>query len=164
MSIDPIYNTFFCLRNKLEGWINFLRENGKNCEEEYVLLQYIYIDEEYLYSKDNKEKLDVLRKELQSIVARVHKEFSPGVLELIEKKISYTERLAILLAGNCYNRASLRLKFTLDIYDFLVIKHLAGIKEDFCYIFSEATATLCAISGAINISPFDVFYLNLTLG
>ena len=159
VSMDLIYNKFFCLRNKLEGYVNFLRENGKKCEEENVFIQYIYFDEEFIYSKGNKEKLIMIRKEIQNMVTRIKNEFSADVIEVIEKKINYTERLAILSVSNCLVRANLRLGYPLDILDFLNLKLLKGIEnEEFCYIFSEASASLISISGQINISPFDVIF------
>jgi len=165
VSIDVLYNKFFCLRNKLEGYVHFLRENGKKCEEENVLIQYISIDEEFI-QLDNKLKFDLMKQEIKTIEARIHKEFSPGVLEIIEKKLTYTERLAVLSAGNCLLRTNLRLGFSLDIYDFLNLKTFRGEKEEFCYILSEAFSTLSSLSGAIIVSPFNVkkfpvFNLNL---
>ena len=151
------------VRHKLEGYKRFLREIGDNYNQN-VLVQYIFQDDS-LIGDDEKEKISELKNHIKELGLSINREFGEDVLEIVDKKITYAERLAILAAGNCFVRTCRRESFSLDIYEFLNIKILFDDYTNLSYILSCLSGVSTSLSGAVKVNPFDVkkFFLYLKI-
>jgi len=143
------------VRHKLEGYKRFLREIGENCSKHNVLIQYIYQDD-FILCEGEKQKICDLKNQIIELYKNIQQEFGENTIEIVEKKISYAERLAILAAGNCFVRTCRRESFSLDIYEFLNIKILLNDFTDLSYILSGLSGVTTSLSGAVKVNPFDV--------
>ena len=143
------------VRHKLEGYRRFLRDLGENYYKQNVLLQYIFQDDTII-SKDDKEKFSELKFDIMELSRKIKNEFGENVIEVVETKIEYFERLAIFAIGNCFVRTCRRESFSLDIYEFLNMKILLNELNDVSYILSGLSGVTTSLSGAIKVNPFDV--------
>jgi trehalose-6-phosphate synthase len=151
------------VRHKLEGYRRFLREIGDGCSSHNVLVQYIYQDDS-LICEDEITKISELKHQIKELCKNIQQEFGENVIEIVEKKIFYAERLGILAAGHCFVRTCRRESFSLDIYEFLNLKILLNDYSDLSYILSGLSGVTTSLSGAVKVNPFDVirkFILNL---
>ena len=142
------------VRHKLEGYKRFLREIGDNFSQN-VLIQYIFQDDS-LICEDERFKICELKNQISDMAISLKKEFGENIVEIIEKKITYAERLAILASGNCFVRTCRRESFSLDIYEFLNLKILMNDFTDLSYILSGLSGVTTSLSGAVKVNPFDV--------
>jgi len=150
------------VRHKMEGYRRFLREIGENCYSHNVLIQYIYQDN-FIICEEEKSKISELKNQIKELYKNIQQEFGEKVIEIIEKKITYPERLAILAAGNCFVRTCRRESFSLDIYEFLNLKILLNDFTDLSYILSGLSGVTTSLSGAVKVNPFDVIFNILIL-
>jgi trehalose 6-phosphate synthase len=149
------------VRHKLEGYRRFLRDLGENYYKQNVLIQYI-VQDDSIVSNEDRNKIDDLKLNIMELSRKIKNEFGEDVLEIIEKKINYSERLAIFAIGNCYVRTCRRESFSLDIYEFLNLKILFNELNDVSYILSGLSGVTTSLSGAIKVNPFEViFYLSI---
>lgn len=143
------------VRHKLEGYRRFLSEIGESSIKQNVLIQYIYQDDS-LICDDEKKKIYELKNQISILCKKIKEEYGENIVEIVEKKISYPERLAILAAGNCFVRTCRRESFSLDIYEFLNLKILLNDFTDLSYILSGLSGVTTSLSGAVKVNPFDV--------
>ena len=154
MSVD---NLLFLagVKHKLEAYKRFLRDIGDNYKQN-LLLQYIDTTDEDTASIT--EDIPMLKNNILDLAKSIQKEFGEDVLEIVERNITYTERLAILASGKCYVKSTKRESFSLDIYEFLNLKILMNDTKEICYILSELSGVTSSLSAAIKINPFDVIF------
>ena len=151
------------VRHKLEGYRRFLRDIGENYYKKNLLIQYI-VQDDSIISNEDKEKINELKLNIMELSRKIKNEFGEDVLEVIDKKITYSERLAIFAIGRCYVRTCRRESFSLDIYEFLNLKILFNELNDFSYILSGLSGVTSSLSGAIKVNPFEVnFYCLLII-
>jgi len=144
------------IRHKIEGYKRFLREIGDNYHQS-ILLQYIDTTEDNVdWTSEEMEGIRNMRNNIHDLVQSIKKEFGDDVIQIIEKKISYTERLAILAAGKCYVKSSKKESFSLDVYEFLNLKILMNDTDEMGYVLSELSGVTSSLSGAVKVNPFDV--------
>ena len=62
--------------------------------------------------------------QIEQLASEIKKEYGEDTIEIIKKKITYTERLAIFASANCFIRSSKQESFSLGIYEFLILKQL----------------------------------------
>lgn len=146
------------VRHKLEGYRRFLREIGEGCSNHNVLVQYIYQDDS-LICEDERIKISELKYQIKELCKNIQQEFGENVIEIVEKKIIYAERLGILAAGHCFVRTCRRESFSLDIYEFLNLKILLNDFSDLSYILSGLSGVTTSLSGAVKVNPFDVMII-----
>lgn len=146
------------VRNKLEAYKRFLRDIGDNYEQN-VLLQYIDSrpsEEEEFYS--TKEEIDTINENMKNILElsqSINKEFGE-VVKIVEKKVTYAERLAVLAAGKCLVKSCKKESFSLDVHEFLNLKIILNDTAEMGYILSELSGVSSSLSGAIRVNPFDI--------
>ncbi len=146
------------VRHKFEGYKRFLREIGEGCAKHNVLIQYIYQDDSIICD-DEKHKIYELKNQIMELYKKIKQEFGEDSIEIVERKIAYTERLGILAAGNCFVRTCRRESFSLDIYEFLNLKILLNDFTDISYILSGLSGVTTSLSGAVKVNPFDVIFI-----
>jgi trehalose-6-phosphate synthase len=146
------------VRHKFEGYKRFLREIGEGCTKHNVLIQYIYQDDSIICD-DEKHKIYELKNQIMELYKKIKQEFGEDSIEIVERKIAYTERLGILAAGNCFVRTCRRESFSLDIYEFLNLKILLNDFTDISYILSGLSGVTTSLSGAVKVNPFDVIFI-----
>jgi len=143
------------VRHKLEGYRRFMREIGEGCSNHNVLVQYIYQDDSII-CEDERMKILELKDQIKELFKNIQREFGENSIEIVEKKITYAERLGILAAGHCFVRTCRRESFSLDIYEFLNLKILLDDYTDLSYILSGLSGVTTSLSGAVKVNPFDV--------
>jgi trehalose-6-phosphate synthase len=144
------------VRHKIEGYKRYLREIGDGYKQN-VLLQYIDTTEDNIdWSEEEIEDIQKMKENIHDLAQSIKKEFGDDIIQIIEKKISYTERLAVLAAGKCYVKSSKKESFSLDVYEFLNLKILMNDTSEMGYILSELSGVTSSLSGAIKVNPFDV--------
>jgi trehalose-6-phosphate synthase len=152
VSVD---NFLVGIKHKLEAYKRFLREIGDNYKQN-LLLQYIDYsnNENFIINED----FSLYKNEIMDLARSIQKEFGENVLQIVEKELKNTERLAVLAAGKCFVKSSKRESFSLDIYEFLNLKLILNNTNEMGYIMSELSGVTSSLSGAIQINPFDVIY------
>ena len=145
------------IKNKLEGYRKFLYDMGENAKKN-VYLQYIRYSTDDS-DKDGNLKLDESQKEMLEKINKLTKEiketFGEDTIELVQRKVSYIERLALFASANCFIRTSKQESFSLGIYEFLILKDLLKDTSKVSYIISELSGVNTSLGGIIKINPFD---------
>ncbi len=145
------------IKNKLKGYKKFL-ENIRGNTKQNVYLQYIRCSSDDL-DQNGELLLDSAQKEMlaqiDQLASDIKKEFGDETIEVIKKKITYTERLAIFASANCFIRSSKQESFSLGIYEFLILKQLLKQDSDVSYMVSELSGVNTSLAGTIKINPFD---------
>ena len=145
------------IKNKLEGYRKFLYDMGENAKKN-VYLQYIRYSTDDS-DKDGNLKLDESQKEILEKINNLAKEiketFGEDTIELVQRKVSYIERLALFASANCFIRTSKQESFSLGIYEFLILKDLLKDTNKVSYIISELSGVNTSLGGTIKINPFD---------
>ena len=145
------------IKNKLEGYRKFLNDMGEEAKKN-VYLQYIRYSTDDS-DKDGNLKLDESQKEMLDKINKLTKEiketFGEDTIELVERKVSYIERLALFASANCFIRTSKQESFSLGIYEFLILKDLLKDTNQVSYLISELSGVNTSLGGTIKINPFD---------
>ena len=145
------------IKNKLKGWRKFL-ENIRGNTKQNIYLQFIRCSSDDL-DQDGNLILDSSQKEMleqiDQLAIEIQKEFGEDTIQVIKKKITYTERLAIFACANCFIRSSKQESFSLGIYEFLILKQLLKQENDVSYMVSELSGVNTSLAGTIKINPFD---------
>lgn len=110
VGIDKI-NYLSGIRSKIEGYRRFLRDLGDKFNQN-VLVQYIY-DEDDNIDFVNDSRYQEIKAEIYQMRDSIQKEFGEGIIEIVEKKLSMSERLAVLALGNSYVSTYQREAFSL---------------------------------------------------
>lgn len=142
------------IKHKIEGYKRFLRDIGDNSTQN-VLLQYLYHDES-LISEEFQEEINLMKQDISKLASKVKNEFGEDSISVIEKKLSYSERLAVLASGNCFVKTCKNEAFSLDIYEFLNLKIQLQDYNELNYILSTLSGVTSSLSGAIKVNPFDL--------
>ena len=145
------------IKNKLEGYRKFLSDMGEKGKKN-VYLQYIRystndLDKNGNLILDNSQK-EMLEK-IHLLSKKIKDQFGDDILILIEKKVSYLERLAIFASADCFLRTSKQESFSLGLYEFLILKKFLNQEKTICYILSELSGVNTSLAGTIKINPFD---------
>lgn len=110
VGIDKI-NYLSGIRNKLEGYRRYLRNLGDKYKDN-ILLQYIYEEDDNIDFINDSRYKDI-KSEIIQISNSIKKEFGEGIIEIVDKKLNISERLAIFASGNCYVSTYLREAFSM---------------------------------------------------
>lgn len=110
VGIDKI-NYLSGIRNKLEGYRRYLRNLGDKYKDN-ILLQYIYEEDDNIDFINDSRYKDI-KSEIIQISNSIKKEFGDGIIEIVDKKLNISERLAIFASGNCYVSTYLREAFSM---------------------------------------------------
>ena len=113
VGIDNI-NFLSGIRNKLEGYRRFLRDLGDKYSQN-ILVQYISEEDDNI-NFINDTRFKDLKTEIIQIYDSIKKEFGEGIIEIVEKRLSVSQRLAVLASGNCYVSNYQREAFSLVIF------------------------------------------------
>ena len=142
------------IKNKVKGYKKFL-ENIRGNAKQNVYLQYIRCSSDD-FDQDGNIILDSTQKEMldqiEQLASEIKKEYGEDTIEIIKKKITYTERLAIFASANCFIRSSKQESFSLGIYEFLILKQLLKQDSDVSYIVSELSGVNTSLAGTIKIN------------
>ena len=110
VGIDKI-NYLSGIRNKLEGYRRFLRDLGDKYTQN-ILVQYIYEEDDNIdFISDSRYK--DIKQEIFQICISIKKEFGEGIIEIVDKRLNISERLAVFASGNCYVSTYQREAFSL---------------------------------------------------
>ena len=145
------------IKNKLEGYRKFLSVMGDKGKKN-VYLQYIRYSTNDLDKNGNlilddsqKEMLD----KIHLLSKKIKDQFGNDILILVEKKVSYIERLALFASADCFLRTSKQESFSLGLYEFLILKQFLKQEKKICYMLSELSGVNTSLAGTIKINPFD---------
>ena len=145
------------IKNKLEGYRKFLSVMGDKGKKN-VYLQYIRYSTNDL-DKNGNLILDDSQKEMLDKIHLLSKkkkdQFGNDILILVEKKVSYIERLALFASADCFLRTSKQESFSLGLYEFLILKQFLKQEKKICYMLSELSGVNTSLAGTIKINPFD---------
>lgn len=120
VGIDKI-NYLSGIRNKLEGYRRYLRDLGDKYKEN-ILVQYIYEEDDNIdFINDSRYK--EIKEAVFQLRDSIKKEFGEGIIELVDKRLNMSERLAVFASGNCYVSTYQREAFSLVLLN-LIIGHL----------------------------------------
>ena len=147
------------IKNKLEGYRQFLRELGDDARNN-IYIQYIRYSTEVI-DKEGNVKLDDSQKEIlekiNNLTKEIKEEFGEDSIEVIQRKVVYKERLALFASANCFIRTSKQESFSLGLYEFLILKDLLKETSKVSYIISELSGINTSLAGTIKINPFDYY-------
>ena len=110
VGVDKI-NYLSGIRNKLEGYRRFLRDLGDKFNQN-ILVQYIY-DKDDNIDFINDSRYKELKDEIIQISESIKNEFGEDIIEIVDKRLNISERLAVLASGNCYVSTYQREAFSL---------------------------------------------------
>jgi trehalose 6-phosphate synthase/phosphatase len=110
VGIDKI-NYLSGIRNKLEGYRRYLRDLGDKYNQN-ILVQYFYEEDDNIDFINDSRYKDI-KAEIIQVSESIKKEFGEGIIEIVEKKLNISERLAIFASGNCYVSTYQREAFSL---------------------------------------------------
>ncbi len=110
VGIDKI-NFLSGIRNKLEGYRRYLRDLGDKYKDN-ILVQYIYEEDDNIDFINDSRYKDIKAEIIQTSDS-IKKEFGEGIIEIVDKKLNISERLAIFASGNCYVSTYLREAFSM---------------------------------------------------
>ena len=64
---------------------------------------------------------------------KIKDQFGNDIWILVEKKVSYIERLALFASADCFLRTSKQESFSLGLYEFLILKQ----EKKICYMLYQ---------------------------
>ena len=145
------------IRNKLKAYRKFLSEIHAD-DKQTIYLQYIRCSSDDLDENGNlilDKFQEEMLEQLDNLAQVIKKEYGDDKIEVIKKKITYTERLAIFASANCVIRSSKQESFSLGIYEFLILRHLLKQEDEVSYMVSEISGVNTSLAGTIKINPFN---------
>ena len=145
------------IKNKLEGYRDFLRELNEKAKKNVFLLYIRFFDKkedqniDFHIENNRQQMID----KIDELVLEIKKEFGDDVIELYKGKITYIHRLALFSASNCFVRSSKQESYSLGLYEFLITKRLLNEKGTVSYMISELSGINTSLGATIKINPFD---------